>query len=332
MKARFLDVLRRENGRVYDACSLVGPECTNANVYEWYHGDACFAAEFDEIWENRVRNYSPSHGLSGTKGYRAWRAMIDRCYNPKSVPAPNYMARGIDVATEWFDIEVFVSWFTDRGFGEKDTLERVDVNKGYCPSNCKQATYKEQANNKTNNTPLTLDGVCLPLIEWAQRVGVKESTLRMRLDSGWSEKEALTIGTNGNGGKRCRLITRMRDRGYLIEREASVALGLSAGALAARRNRGIPTLPHIKEGGYYFYLLADIQKETESQRTFSPKKKKIEMEKKGFVTEVDAAKLMGLPYSTLRSHRLCGQAPPHVLVGNRTFYQRNILEWLSGNG
>ena len=64
------------------------------------------------------------------------------------------------------------------------SLERIDGQKGYCKANCKWATDKEQANNTTQNVPITFQGVTKNASQWAEDIGVKPNTLLYRIKRG----------------------------------------------------------------------------------------------------------------------------------------------------
>jgi hypothetical protein len=118
--------------------------------------------------------------------------MIARCENPRNVGYHNYGGRGIKVCQRWR--QSFVVFMQDMGPRPDGlTIERVDTNGNYEPSNCKWATPKEQANNFRHNVRLAAFGANLTLTEWAERIGIQPSTLRHRIFKlRWSVEDALT--------------------------------------------------------------------------------------------------------------------------------------------
>lgn len=88
------------------------------------------------------------HGLSGTKEYWVWSAMVDRCHNSNNKQYEYYGGRGITVCEEWR--KSFKSFITDMGNRPSPelTIERINNDIGYCKSNCVWATRSEQAFNR----------------------------------------------------------------------------------------------------------------------------------------------------------------------------------------
>jgi len=93
------------------------------------------------------------HGLHGIRLYGIWKAMRERCNNPNLKDYEDYGGRGISVCKEWDDFGVFNAWAmnngydTDAPFG-KCTIDRINVNLGYMPSNCRFVDMNIQANNR----------------------------------------------------------------------------------------------------------------------------------------------------------------------------------------
>lgn len=93
------------------------------------------------------KGMKPKHGLANTPTYQAWANAKDRCHNEKAKAYPRYGGRGIVMCERWLDS--FDNFLADMGLRPEDlTLERVDNELGYCPDNCKWATYTEQNRNR----------------------------------------------------------------------------------------------------------------------------------------------------------------------------------------
>lgn len=89
------------------------------------------------------------HGMKGTKIYRTWQGMKKRCFNPHEKSYKDYGGRGITVCDEWQNsFETFYEWAMDNGYADNLTIDRIDVNGNYEPSNCRWATMAEQNKNK----------------------------------------------------------------------------------------------------------------------------------------------------------------------------------------
>jgi hypothetical protein len=85
-------------------------------------------------------------GGKTSREYSSWNAMIQRCTNPNEIGYKNYGGRGISVCERWFD---FANFFADMGARpDRMTLDRIDVNGNYEPSNCRWATYSDQLRNR----------------------------------------------------------------------------------------------------------------------------------------------------------------------------------------
>lgn len=127
------------------------------------------------------------HGMSKTNYYRNWRAMLNRCEDPRNEKYFRYGARGIDVCERWHTFENFAN---DMGIPEAGmSLDRIDNNKGYSPENCRWATAQTQANNRRNNIKYFYNGMSLTAMEWSRVLGIHLSTFRDRLKAEFPEEK-----------------------------------------------------------------------------------------------------------------------------------------------
>ena len=115
------------------------------------------------LYKARMKEINKTHGMGGTTLYKKWKSMRMRVTNPNNKYYRHYGGRGIKICKRW---DRFENFYKDMSisfnehlmrFGTKDTtLERMNVDGDYKPSNCTWATRKEQANNTRRNKKKTL--------------------------------------------------------------------------------------------------------------------------------------------------------------------------------
>lgn len=122
--------------------------------------------------KEKAREIRKTHGMSRTKIYKAWFAMKDRCYNKSHSSYKNYGGRGILVCDKWrVSFENFISDMGERP-SPKHSIDRIDNNGNYEPSNCRWATKKQQCANKRNNFIIEFFGIKMTRGYWAEELGV----------------------------------------------------------------------------------------------------------------------------------------------------------------
>lgn len=133
------------------------------------------------------------HGMSNTKLYERWDSMKSRCYVKNAGNYRRYGGRGITVCDEWkTSFEAFRDWALANGYADNLSLDRIDVNGNYEPSNCRWVTMTEQANNRSNNRLIEFKGVVLTLAEWCDILEIPFYVMHHRLERGWSVERAFT--------------------------------------------------------------------------------------------------------------------------------------------
>lgn len=112
--------------------------------------------------------------------YKTWYSMIKRCSDKNRLDYKNYGGRGIKVCDKW--VSSFDLFFKDMGYRpEGHSLDRIDNNGNYEPSNCRWATSKVQGRNTRNNSVIEYNGDKKCISEWAELLNLKRATLRHRI-------------------------------------------------------------------------------------------------------------------------------------------------------
>lgn len=136
------------------------------------------------------------HFMRGTRLYTIWRGMNQRCRDKNSSNYRHYGGRGISVCQGWLDFKCFMGWALSTGYSDNLSLDRIDVDGDYKPSNCRWATKKEQCINRRTSRFITFRGEALTVTDWARKIGIRQTTLANRFRSGWPTETALMLQVN----------------------------------------------------------------------------------------------------------------------------------------
>jgi len=146
----------------------------------------------------KIKHGYARSGKNRNRLYTIWCGVKSRCLNVKSHDYENYGGRGISICDEWKNsFEAFKEWATNSGYNDTLSLDRIDVNKSYCPENCRWSTAKEQQRNKQKTEKYNYKGKLATLSEISEDCGVKYGTLYQRVKHyGWSLEDAVSVKDN----------------------------------------------------------------------------------------------------------------------------------------
>jgi hypothetical protein len=138
----------------------------------------------------RAANAKRTHGLTETKFYGVWQAMLNRCRNKNLKDSARYIGR-VKVCERWMKFENF---YEDMylGYAEGLSIDRVNNNGHYEPGNCRWTTPTVQANNRHTNHMITWNGATKSLAEWCRETGKNYGCVSYRLSKGWSTERAFS--------------------------------------------------------------------------------------------------------------------------------------------
>ena len=119
------------------------------------------------------------HGLTNTTLHKTWKNIKTRCYNPNCQKYKNYGGKGICMCNEWLDdFNSFYEWSINNGWKDGLTIDRIDVDGNYEPSNCRWVDWKTQQRNKSNNIYVEFNGKKVCLKEYAELKGISYDKAR----------------------------------------------------------------------------------------------------------------------------------------------------------
>lgn len=131
------------------------------------------------------------HGASLSREYAIWVGIKQRCTNPKDDAYPDYGGRGIQMHKPWLDS--FTQFLCDVGYRPtcKHSIDRIDVNGHYEPSNVRWATRDVQSTNTRVVRLITIDGRTQSISAWERERNLAQGQVRSRERSGWPIEQAI---------------------------------------------------------------------------------------------------------------------------------------------
>lgn len=142
----------------------------------------CIIKDFNA---NRAQFYYPEyHPVNGIKVEQRnrlsniYRGMKRRCYSPKARNYKNYGGRGITICDEWLsDKSSFMNWAIKNGYEDNLTIDRIDVDGNYEPSNCRWSTVHDQVRNTRRNVHIKFNGDTYVITDLAKTLGIDNKIL-----------------------------------------------------------------------------------------------------------------------------------------------------------
>lgn len=138
------------------------------------------------LLKEKAKIINKKHGMRYTRLNNIWNSMKQRCNNSNDKNFNYYGGRGIKVCKEWLDKENgminFYNWAMVNGYKENLTIDRIDVNGDYEPSNCRWVTQKVQSNNTRANHYITYNNETHTIAEWSEILGINRYTLYTRIN------------------------------------------------------------------------------------------------------------------------------------------------------
>lgn len=181
-------------------------EVSSSNLGKSTKSCGCLAKEhLSEMSKGNI-----THGMARTHLYRCYHQMLNRCYRTKNDHYHMYGGRGIAVCEEWRSgFEAFRDWAFENGYQEGLSLDRIDVNGDYKPSNCRWINAEDQCHNKRQSRMYEFNGKVQDIAQWAKEYGMEYGTLYSRLKRGMPIEDALSKnwerqrGADGRFRKSC---------------------------------------------------------------------------------------------------------------------------------
>lgn len=174
-----------------------GTHLRNGNVTSC----GCLAREATSARMTGKPALNKTHGEKGSPEHTCWSSMNTRCSNTAGKSYPRYGGRGISVCARWSGKDGYINFLNDMGRRPSSlhSIERINNDEGYSPTNCKWATRVEQATNRRTTKFITINGETFSMGEWERVRGLPKATVHQRINKlGWNETDAVLRPMRGS--------------------------------------------------------------------------------------------------------------------------------------
>lgn len=142
------------------------------------------------------------HGLSKTRLYYIWNGMRQRCNSPQHKDYPNYGAKGISVCEAWRnDFMAFRKWALSHGYADNLTIDRIDGNGNYEPSNCRWVSSQKQAINRRSTILIEYKGKEISLSDLASELNLPKTTVFRKYNNGETVEDIIAYAESKSNSK-----------------------------------------------------------------------------------------------------------------------------------
>lgn len=203
---RLTVVQRAENNKRGEAqwrcaCSCGGTAVTKTNLLTSGHTKSCGCLQRERT-SAAAKISSRTHGESKCPEWISWHSMRARCQYQTSINFERYGGRGVKVCDRWQKYENFLA-----DMGRKPTpahtLDRIDPDGHYEPTNCRWASKVEQANNRRDNHRITIGGRDVTIRDAIREAGsvISVRGAVLRLQKGMPPELAVSLPSRGRFGQ-----------------------------------------------------------------------------------------------------------------------------------
>lgn len=206
---RWTIIKRVENDKYNQIRYLCQCDCGNTNIVHLGQLKSGHSKSCGCLSNELKRKRANTHSKSNTRIYHIFNSMKVRCLNSNYKAYKYYGARGIKVCDEWLDKENgftnFYNWAINNGYTEELTIDRIDNNGNYEPSNCRWVTMEIQANNVRTNIIIKYNNEEHTLSEWSKILKLNYKTIFKRYSDGFCLEDVFYNGDFRGKGKRKRI-------------------------------------------------------------------------------------------------------------------------------